>query len=148
MSAEKQAKLRHAIANCAKVEMIIKWLPGSLYRTCSDKRWRFVERAESIDGYTWTNREWVCTLTKGGELDEILNKLSSVPQWFTPLFDKGILINPGRVLSIRLLDAEGKELYSEGHAYGPWTSCMGEQGERVSFKNFFPEFPARECFEQ
>ncbi len=146
MCAEKQTELRHAIANCAKVEMAILWFPNKLYRTCSDKHWHFVERTQHSAQYSWKQREWVREFKQGAELDAILNKLSAVQQWYIPVFDKSCHVTPGAMLFIRLLDTEGKVLLCEERAYGPWISCMGEQGERVSLSDFFPEFPDRKSF--
>ncbi len=146
MSAEKQAKLRHAIANCAKVEMAVSWFPAKRYRTCSDKRWRPVQRTESYGSSTWTREEWLRILAPGAELDAVLTRLAAVHQWYTPVFDKSATIDPIGSRTIRLLDAEGKVLYEERHDIGPWSSCKGDQGERVSFTDFFPDFPSRKDF--
>ncbi len=145
MSAEKQAELRHAIANCAKVEMSVEWY-DEVYRTCSDKRWHYVERAQHGGQYSWKRREWVREIKRGAELDAILNKLSAVPQWYTPVFDKQVKYTPCAMYSIRLLNAEGKVLLTEEHNFGPWISCMNEQGERVCFSAFFPDFSDWKCF--
>ncbi len=147
MSAEKQAELRHAIASCAKVEMTVLWLgSGYKYRTCSDKHWRLTRRTETIGRHTWTRMVWVRTISPGAELDAILARLAAVPQWYTPVFDKSYLYHPSAARGIRLLDANGRELFDDERAHGPWFSCKGEQGERVSFLSFFPDFPARKCF--
>ncbi len=146
MSSEKQAKLRDAIANCAKVEMAVSWFPAKRYRTCSDKRWRPVQRKESYGSSTWTREEWLRILSPGAELDAVLTRLAAVHQWYTPVFDKRATIDPIGSRTIRLLDAEGKVLYDERHDIGPWSSCKGDQGERVSFADFFPDFPSRKDF--
>ncbi len=149
MSAETQAELRRAFAHCARVEMGIEWLNTErLLRSCSDKRWQLVRRIECDGGDIWTRMEWVRTLTKGAELDAILNKLSAVSQWYTPVFDMNVLYHPCASYSIRLLDAEGNVLFSEMKSIGPWFSCKGEHGERVPFPAFFPDFPDLSSFAQ
>ncbi len=146
MAAEKQEKLRHAIENCARVDMAIQWFGPRRFKKCSDKRWRFVKRTESYDAHMWAHEEWVRTLKRGAELDAILPRLSVVQQWYTPVFDKRLRYQPGALLSIRFLDAEGKELYAEWNSFGPWSSCKGEQGQRVSLLDFFPDYPERSSF--
>ncbi len=147
MSAEKQMELRHALANCAKVEMVIQWVPvDKLYRTCSDKRWRPVQSTETVGSYKFTHTEWVRTLSPGAELNAILTRLAAVEQWYTPVFDKSYRYQPSAALGLRILDVNGRELFHEERAHGPWFSCRDEHGERVPFPAFFPDFPARNCF--
>ncbi len=149
MSADEQAKLRHAIARCAKVELALHWIrSGKHYRICNDRCWQMVQREQANDWLPYPYAEWVCELPRGAELDAILSKLAAVPQWYSPVFDKQICVNPGASRCIRFLDAKGRELYSERRAYGPWTSCKGEQGERVSLLSFFPDFPTHSRFDE
>ncbi len=146
MSAEKQAELRRAFAECTRVELAIHWIHGNSQYRCSDKNWKLVQYPGTPDSPRWPQSEWVRELTPGAELEAIREKLAAVPQWYTPVFDKGVRIQPAAHRCIRFLNAAGKVLYREGHSYGPWTSCAGEQGERVSLISFFPDFPARSCF--
>ncbi len=146
MSDAKQAELRRAFDECARVELAFHWVHGNSQYHCSDKNWKLVQYPDTPDSPHWPRSEWVRELTPGPELEAIRTKLAAVPQWYTPVFDKRVHVHPSAGRCIRFLDAEGKVLYSEWHSYGPWTSCAGEQGERVALISFFPAFPARSSF--